>query len=210
MIDSKVIAALRKAGVSSDQILDAMEYDLAEREAEKKERNRINQRNHREREKANEINGRVTDISVTAMTPMTPPSPNKKVPPHPLKELTPTPKEKDTLKGIQKEKPPSPKISDSDFEMFWSLFPGPRKREKAKCRAKIDRLLRDRRATVPEILDALRKRCGMEPDDRYAPLPMTWLNGERWEDPPAEGYEPPKQKLTQEEIERRIAEADGC
>ena len=101
------------------------------------------------------------------------------------------------------------KINDIEFEQFKDRFPKQRWRDPKKVRAKIDRLLRDKIITVPELIAAVQSRNGFEADDEYSPMPITWLNQERWNASPPTGVEPEKIKLTQEEIERRIAEADG-
>ena len=90
-LNAAAIRALKAAGVSDSQILDALVKADEERIARAREGNRIRQAAHRARNANN---------AVTPVTAVTEPE-QKKGPPDPLKENTP-PKEK-TPKGVQKK-----------------------------------------------------------------------------------------------------------
>lgn len=99
--------------------------------------------------------------------------------------------------------PPSPKgglrqrdfedaVLTRQFEEFWQAFPGSapptgRKTDKAKVWDAFKRLVtnthRQRlRATAEELIAAARAYAATNPDPKYIPLPMTWMNGGRWTD----------------------------
>ena len=101
-------------------------------------------------------------------------------------------------------------INDHEFEQFKSSFPKRRWRDPKKVRAKIDRLLRDKTVSVPSLIQAAINRNGMEADEEYSPLPMTWLNGERWLDPPPEGFQSTQvSEQEQREADQKLFERTG-
>ena len=82
-------------------------------------------------------------------------------------------------KNVKNEKKDKEKMSEQDFETFWSNYP--KKADKRKCKQKflkLDKLL------LPSILSALAKQVSSHQwqDTKYIPHPSTWLNGERWDD----------------------------
>lgn len=80
------------------------------------------------------------------------------------------------------------------FERFWSTWPkGPRKRSKAKCKA---RWKRDKlEAIADRVVREVRKaKSSLDWEKGFVPMPLTWLNQQRWDT--GEDDEPPKAKPT--------------
>lgn len=123
---------------------------------------------------------------------------------HPLDVLTQSRVEKtrvDQSRAAQKDLPPqspSGEATGSDsgqkvdmlaqqFEEFWELYP--KKTSKAACLKAWKKLnpseeLRDR---IAAALEAQRHSDQWQREGgRYIPSPLTWLNGARWDDEPAE------------------------
>lgn len=80
---------------------------------------------------------------------------------------------------------------DSAFEDFWKSYPGPRKVDKKKCRAKFERILSDAKSAKDElasIMDGLSKwkKCSTWNKDggAFIRAPIVWLNNENWKDVP--------------------------
>jgi len=69
------------------------------------------------------------------------------------------------------------------FEAFWQNFPSIRRRDKPKARAAFVRALK--RADIEVIAEGYAKWIeAWAVDDEFAPMPTTWLNGDRWNDDP--------------------------
>lgn len=80
---------------------------------------------------------------------------------------------------------------DFAFEDFWKSYPGPRKVDKKKCRAKFERILNDAKSAKDElasIMDGLSKwkKCSTWNKDggAFIRAPIVWLNNENWKDIP--------------------------
>ena len=67
------------------------------------------------------------------------------------------------------------------FESFWEIYP--KHQDKKKAKQKFLRLCTDEKK-YQEIMDGLRNVLPMwaKKDNKYIPMPTTWLNGERWND----------------------------
>lgn len=70
---------------------------------------------------------------------------------------------------------------DIAFTTFWDKFPKTRKAEKAKSKTKFIRIIKNKEATIDEILSGVERyaksnevQCG------YGKAPVAWLNAERW------------------------------
>ena len=77
---------------------------------------------------------------------------------------------------------------DALFDRFWQAYPGPRKTDKRKCRAKFAAILRDcdePEAMLRRILDGIdrwrKSRDWSEDGGDYICAPLVWLNNERWD-----------------------------
>jgi hypothetical protein len=83
------------------------------------------------------------------------------------------------------EEPQKPKTDA--FDRFWAAFPKcERKTERLKAKAAFERIVAGKvkgsEPVDPEIIIAGMERWAASgPDLNYAPLPTTWLNGQRWE-----------------------------
>ncbi len=87
-------------------------------------------------------------------------------------------KKRRTLKGS----PKSPSSSDL-FEKFWAAYPQ-RKKAKSKCLQKWrSRKLHERFTEIMAGLKNLKDNC-KDWHEGYAPMPLTFLNQERWNDEP--------------------------
>lgn len=80
---------------------------------------------------------------------------------------------------------------DFAFENFWKSYPGPRKVDKKKCRAKFERILSDSKSPDKELsaimsgLEAWKKCSTWNKDDgAFIRAPIVWLNNENWKDVP--------------------------
>lgn len=73
------------------------------------------------------------------------------------------------------------KISDTDFDLFWSIYP----RKEAKGAAKTAFIKAARKASVEEIVEGAR-RFASDPNRQpeFTAHASTWLNQERWTDAP--------------------------
>ena len=67
------------------------------------------------------------------------------------------------------------------FESFWEIYP--KHQDKKKAKQKFLKLCTDKKK-YQEIMDGLRNVLPMwaKKDNKYIPMPTTWLNGERWND----------------------------
>lgn len=67
------------------------------------------------------------------------------------------------------------------FESFWEIYP--KHQDKKKAKQKFLKLCTDEKK-YQEIMDGLRNVLPVwaKKDNKYIPMPTTWLNGERWND----------------------------
>jgi hypothetical protein len=72
-------------------------------------------------------------------------------------------------------------VTEEGFAAFWSAYP---KRQARKDALKAWQQLRPSTEVQQAILDALKWQIPSWPDLAYAPLPATYLRGERWTDEP--------------------------
>ena len=72
-------------------------------------------------------------------------------------------------------------VTEEGFAAFWQAYP---KRQARKDALKAWRQLRPSAEVQQAILDALQWQVPAWPDLAYAPLPATYLRGERWTDEP--------------------------
>lgn len=90
-------------------------------------------------------------------------------------------------------------LSDEEFERFWSVVPKGRKKSKPKCRQKLATLIKNKRVTIDDAVDAMdkyRKHCQKERrETRYIKLPSTWLTQGCWED-----------EYEEDELEEKVTE----
>ena len=86
-----------------------------------------------------------------------------------------------TGKQDREESPPTP----SAFDEWWEAYP--RRDGKIAARKAFDRALKNRQATVDELIAGARRyaaaRAGQDP--KFTKVPTTWLNGGHWADEPA-------------------------
>ncbi len=86
-----------------------------------------------------------------------------------------------TGKQDREESPPTP----SAFDEWWETYP--RRDGKIAARKAFDRALKNRAATVDELIVGARRyaesRAGQDP--KFTKVPTTWLNGGHWADEPA-------------------------
>ena len=70
-------------------------------------------------------------------------------------------------------------MDNPDFEKWWSVYPKVRRRNKKAARKKFEKIVA---SGVPSglLINAVVERRGMEKDEKFAPLPTTWLNQECW------------------------------
>ena len=81
---------------------------------------------------------------------------------------------------------------DTDFDIFWKAYP---KRQARKDALRAWRRLRPTAATQQAILEALAWQVPGGTDLTYAPLPATYLRGERWTDEPLTVADPVDTRL---------------
>jgi len=72
-------------------------------------------------------------------------------------------------------------VTEEGFAAFWAAYPKRQARQEA---LKAWRRLRPSAEVQQAILDALEWQVPSWPDLTYAPLPATYLRGERWTDEP--------------------------
>ncbi|NTG01859.1 hypothetical protein G6L30_17220 [Agrobacterium rhizogenes] len=181
-IAASVLEAMLKAGCSAEQIVAVVRADEqanAERVAEKREKNRIRQRNHRERNALHGVTARdERDSPSSPSFPLDPPS--QTLPPIIPQSSSPIPKETRAL------------LIEAEFvQHFWPIYPNKVGKPvalaafvKARQRVDLETMIVGLRAYVAKT------------DDRAWCNPSTWLNGDRWNDQPAQvarGQPPPRQ-----------------
>jgi hypothetical protein len=179
------ISSLRAAGLSSDQILVALEHEENERIAARREQNRIAKQNQRSRQQ---------NIADCADTP--PPScPPSSLPPiTPILTTppsTPSPDSRTIARAIR------PTIN-LDFERFWLAYPK-RKGANPKHPARLKFEGACRAGVSPGTLIAGAKAYADHElsGTEFIAQAVTWLHQRRWED-----YGPAPPKFTPEELER--------
>ncbi len=73
------------------------------------------------------------------------------------------------------------KMTQKDFNDFWSIYPKKRSKQKAQ-----EKFLKFPREFLPKILRAVREQKEsnewQKEGGQFIPHPTTWLNGKRWED----------------------------
>lgn len=107
---------------------------------------------------------------------------------------------------------------DAAFEVFWQAYP--RKVDKAKARVPYRRVIRDKKATVEELIrgaiDYAAERSGQDP--KFTKHPATWINAESWLNEPvspgANNFGPAQSGQSHhiamgEAIARELMERDG-
>ncbi|MBO5387666.1 MAG: hypothetical protein J6A59_05935 [Lachnospiraceae bacterium] len=70
---------------------------------------------------------------------------------------------------------PSPSLADAEFEKFWNLYN--KKQDRKRCEAKFKKLSKTDKAKIFETLPAY---VASTPDEQYRKNPLTYLNGECW------------------------------
>lgn len=90
---------------------------------------------------------------------------------------------------LKPQTPTEHKVTDDDFEAFWTQYP----RQKGKGNARVAYKKAAKRIGDKQLLAATTAfgadcreglRTGRIEDVKYIPHPATWLNGERWDDEP--------------------------
>ena len=78
--------------------------------------------------------------------------------------------------------PSSPAVADVSFDLFWQAWPD--KRDKAAARVAFAKALK--KADARTIIDGAARFAADPnlPERRFIPHASTWLNKERWNDPP--------------------------
>lgn len=69
----------------------------------------------------------------------------------------------------------SPSLADAEFEKFWNLYN--KKQDRKRCEAKFKKLSKTDKAKIFETLPAY---VASTPDEQYRKNPLTYLNGECW------------------------------
>jgi hypothetical protein len=93
--------------------------------------------------------------------------------------------------------------TDAGFDAFWECWPKhKRKIDRKKCREhwKRHKLDESQQAIIDGLNAWKASKAWLEKDGEFIPLPMTWLNGERWNDKPEPAEDAPK-PLTPEMVE---------
>ncbi len=111
-------------------------------------------------------------------------------------EESPKPKKEPQREPLKKKRANTsqePTTLDQQFENWWSQFPRGRKNAKAKARKKYSRIINTGTATPQELLaGVMRYSAAIGDDHEFVCMPITWLNGARWNDedpggPPSKG-----------------------
>jgi hypothetical protein len=80
-----------------------------------------------------------------------------------------------TIKEVQQRK--EEKKQDSDFEKFWESYE--KKTDRSKCEKKWDKIKREDKE---KIFASIGEYVKSTPESQYRKNPLTWLNGECWND----------------------------
>ena len=73
------------------------------------------------------------------------------------------------------------------FDRFWARYPPGRKTEKKAVYAKLERIRRDREVAFAEMMAGLDRFVATNPEPKFTPAPLVWLNRGRWDDEYAAG-----------------------
>jgi hypothetical protein len=77
----------------------------------------------------------------------------------------------------------------AQFDAWWAVYPTGRKKGRGKAQIAFCEVVLGRRtlkASVHELLDAVKAYAATKPNPRFVPLPSTWLHEGRWLDDPKE------------------------
>jgi hypothetical protein len=103
-------------------------------------------------------------------------------------ENQPTEENQDLFGSIEPQSAREQEKPKTDaFDRFWAAFPKcERKTERLKAKAAFERIVAGKvkgsEPVDPEIIiGGMERWAASGPDLNYAPLPTTWLNGQRWE-----------------------------
>lgn len=192
MIDAAILDAMVKAGCTPKQLLAVVKADeLAEKEkqANRREKNRIYQRNHRARKRGQHLSA---PVSADTLFPL---------------EGSPEPLPKTSISHTSSLRSEDARARMEFHENFWPAYPnkvGKPEAERAFAKAR-------RRAPLDAILAGL-ERYRAKTDDRQWCNPATWLNQDRWNDQPAAvvpAARGPPQASMLDVIRRRMDEEQG-
>lgn len=86
------------------------------------------------------------------------------------------------------------------FERFWQRYPPGRKTEKKAVEAKLARTRRDREVTFAKLMAGLDRFVATNPEPKFTPAPLVWLNRGRWDDEYALGAKGQGAGLTMTDI----------
>jgi len=96
-------------------------------------------------------------------------------------ETQSNPKKADTVKVKVKETEKEINNYKKDFDLFWSIFD--KKTDRKKCElAWIKTTENYSHEKISEILQQAKKYKVLTPDAKYRKNPLTWINGECWND----------------------------
>lgn len=115
--------------------------------------------------------------------PVTAPQPEKPATAKPAPGNPPllnTESNKELIVSSQAREKPDDGWPDDFLDQFWTAFPPYRREGKRKVGEKLARLRRDRVVPWTELIGAVRRFAATNPGE-FAPAPMVWLNGERWD-----------------------------
>lgn len=115
--------------------------------------------------------------------PVTAPQPEKPATAKPAPGNPPllnTESNKELIVSSQAREKPDDGWPDDFLDQFWTAFPPYRREGKRKVGEKLARLRRDRVVPWAELIGAVRRFAATNPGE-FAPAPMVWLNGERWD-----------------------------
>lgn len=110
--------------------------------------------------------------------PATVPQPDLPQPVNP--PLLNTESNKELMVSSQAREEPGDGWPDDFLDQFWTAFPPYRREGKRKVGEKLARLRRDKVVAWTDLIGAVLRFAATNPGE-YAPAPMVWLNGERWD-----------------------------
>jgi len=157
-----VMRALIAKGFTSEDIADITEclaVEELERIAHQRERNRINQRNHRARKRVTGDIGDIGDMTVEI---------NREK----LAAANGTKIAQESLLLTESESKKDKTPAKWNFAEFWQAYP--RKKDKHAAEAAFRKVERSGEVTLPALLQAI-QRIDTK-DLQYVPYPATWLN----------------------------------
>ena len=106
---------------------------------------------------------KLNPLEPTILTPSTPPTYGGSIPP--------------TLQVEEKEKEKEKEKRLFDFETFWKTYDKMEGKKKA-----LEKFLKLPQKDVDKILTVVKNYVVSTPDKKYRKNPLTWLNGENWND----------------------------